>query len=140
MPTQAITVQVAVAVAVPPEKAWNIFTEPLHVCQWNQASADWHTPHGENDLRPGGRFCYRMESRDGSEGFDFWGINEEVHPGSRLVWALGDGRRVEITFERSPGGTLVTEVFDPETENPVELQRAGWQAILDSFKTWAERA
>ena len=132
----AITVETTVAVS--PELAWTYWTEPKHITQWNQASDDWHTPSAAQDLRVGGRYSSRMESRDGKYGFDFWGVYDAVEPYHLLASTLGDERKVSVLFEAVSGGTKITETFEAETENAIELQRNGWQAILDSFKRYAE--
>lgn len=122
----------------PVEKVWQYFTEPDHIKAWNNASPDWHSPRVENDLRVGGRFNTRMEAKDGSEGFDFTGTYTEVVPEERIAYAMDDGRKVEVVFEETEGGTRVTETFDPEDENPIEMQKEGWQSILDNFKRYVE--
>lgn len=122
----------------PLEKVWTYFTEPSHVTEWNHASDDWHSPRAANDLRPGGEFNFRMESKDGSEGFDFAGTYDDVILYEQIRYTMGDGRKVNVTFEDHGDGVVVSETFDPESENPIEMQREGWQAILDNFKTYAE--
>lgn len=136
MNTQKITVRAVVF--RPPDEVWRKWTTPRDIMAWNSASDDWHTPAAVNDLRAGGAFCYRMEARDGSFGFDFAGIYDEVTPEKKIAYTLGDGRKVEIEFSPDGGGTLVSETFDAESENSPELQRKGWQAILDHFKRHAE--
>ena len=125
-------------VEAPLEKTWECWTTPAHITQWTFASDDWHCPHAQNDLRIGGRFTTRMEAKDGSMGFDIAGVYSAVTPMSHLHYALADDRQVDITFEAKGEHTLITETFDAETENPVEMQRAGWQAILDQFKRYTE--
>ena len=120
------------------EQVWQCWTQPEHITQWNQASDDWHTPRAENDLRVGGKFSNRMESKDGKFGFDFWGVYDVVEPPHRLDFTIGDGRTVQIKLEPTDGGTHVVETFEAESENSVELQRQGWQAILDNFKKYVE--
>ena len=117
---------------------WLLWTEPEHIRQWNFASDDWCCPRAENDLRVSGRLCWRMEAKDGSFGFDFEGIYDEVLRDAKLAFTLTDGRRVETSFADMGDGTRVSTVFDPESENSVEMQRLGWQAILDNFKKYAE--
>ena len=116
-----------------PQEAWRFWTGPEHICGWNFASPEWCCPSAESDLRVGGRYSARMEARDGSMGFDFGGVFDVVEPHALLESTLGDGRRVKVRFAAEAGGTRVTEVFDPESENPVELQRMGWQSILDNY-------
>jgi uncharacterized protein YndB with AHSA1/START domain len=120
------------------EEVWGYYTTPEHITQWNNASDDWHTPAAENDLQPGGKFKYRMEAKDGSLGFDYWGIYNHVKLQEFLDFALGDGRKVTVTFTDLGEQTSVVIVFEPENTNPVELQHDGWQAILDSFKKYVE--
>ncbi len=117
---------------------WTLFNLPEHITQWNFASDDWRCPRAENDLRVGGRLCSRMEAKDGSFGFDFEGIYDLVAPESKLAYTMPDGRKVETSFGDLEEKTKVRTVFDPETENPVEMQKMGWQAILDNFKKYAE--
>lgn len=121
-----------------PEDVWRIWNEPNHIIQWNAASDDWHTPRAEVDLQPGGNFNIRMEAKDGSMGFDLCGTYSVVVPNKQLSYTLEDGRRVDISFVENGTGTAITETFEAETSNPVELQRNGWQAILDNFKRHAE--
>ena len=126
-------------VAAPAATAWEVYNDPDHITQWNQANADWHCPSATNDLRVGGRLVSRMEAKDGSMGFDFEGTYEAVEPNERLVYTLDDGRKVETTFVPEGDGTRVTTVFDAEESNPEDMQRMGWQAILDSYKAHVER-
>lgn len=132
------TVTVEVEVAAPVQKAWRHWTQPEHIVQWNNASDDWHTPHAENDLRTGGAFLSRMAARDGSMSFDFSGTYDMVTEHRHIEYTIADGRRVWVTFTASGDKTIVTETFETENMNPVEMQRAGWQAILDNFKKHVE--
>ena len=120
------------------EEVWRRFTSPTDVEQWNAASEDWHTTKAENNLTVGGKFSYRMEAKDGSFGFDFWGIYDTVIEYKQLDYTLGDGRKVSVGFEFLGIGTKLTETFETENENPVEMQQLGWQAILDNFKKHVE--
>jgi uncharacterized protein YndB with AHSA1/START domain len=133
---EKITVQGIINESV--EKVWDIFTKPEHITKWNHASEDWHCPRAENDLRAGGRFTSRMEAKDGSEGFDFTGVYDEVVPRKKIAYTMDDGRKAQVMFEEMGNSTAVTTTFDPENENPLEMQKAGWQAILDTFKTYTE--
>jgi len=117
---------------------WRCWTEPEHITQWNAASADWHCPKASNDLRIGGTFSATMAARDGSASFDFGGVYDDVRPNKRIAYTMADGQTCEVLFAEEDSGTLVTESFDAETQNSVEMQRAGWQAILDRFKAHAE--
>jgi uncharacterized protein YndB with AHSA1/START domain len=108
------------------------------VTGWNFASPDWYCPQADNNLSDGGEFHYIMSAKDGSASFDFWGTFQRIDPGKHLEIILGDGRKMSVFFEDSGQYTTVTEVFEPENVNPEELQRAGWQAILDNFRQYAE--
>jgi uncharacterized protein YndB with AHSA1/START domain len=132
------TVTIETTVKAPVEKVWNYWTSPGHITQWNHASDDWHTPYAENDLRVGGKLSSRMEAKDGSFGFDFWAIYDAVKPHEYIDATIGDGRKWEVHFTTNGGETKVVERFEAEGTNPVEMQRAGWQAILDNFKTYTE--
>ena len=132
-----ITVETTVNASI--EKVWQYWTEPKHIEKWNNASEDWHTPHAENDLRVGGKFLSRMETRDGSFGFDFEGIYSEVIPFEKIKYGLEDGREVETLFTENGTTTKIISTFDAENENPLEMQKDGWQAILDNFKKYVEQ-
>lgn len=120
------------------EKVWDCWTRPEHITQWNQASDDWHCPGAENDVRAGGKFSFTMAARDGSFSFDFGGIHDEVIHHKKIVSTMGDGRKMQVSFEEKNGKTLITENFEAENMNSLELQRGGWQAILDNFKKYTE--
>jgi uncharacterized protein YndB with AHSA1/START domain len=120
------------------KKVWDYYTLPEHITKWNFASDDWHCPKVENDLRVGGKLKSRMEAKDGSFGFDFEAIYDEVINHKKISYNLTDGRQVITVFENQNGKTKVTTTFDAETQNSVELQRNGWQAILDNFKKYVE--
>lgn len=136
--TSASSITVEVKVNAPLEKVWDYWTNPQHIVQWNYASEDWHAPNASNDLRVGGKFNSRMEAKDGSMGFDFEGEYTKVEQHLEIEYVLADARRVNIRFDSDGKETTVTETFDPENENTLELQRAGWQAILDNFKRYTE--
>jgi uncharacterized protein YndB with AHSA1/START domain len=131
-------VTVQAVVKAPIEQVWSYWTEPQHITKWNQASEDWHAPRAENDLRTGGKFLTRMEAKDGSMGFDFYGVYDEVKQHELISYTLGDERKVEITFVDLGGETKVVETFDAESTHPIEFQQAGWQAIMDNFKQYTE--
>ena len=131
-------ITVETTVKAPVEKVWEYWTEPTHITKWNAASDDWHTPYAENDLRVGGKFLSRMEAKDGSFGFDFGGIYDDVILHKVIAYTLDDGRKVQITFQGQENETVIMEIFDAETENPIEFQQQGWQAILNHFKKYAE--
>lgn len=119
-------------------KVWKCFNEPEHITKWNFAHESWQCPKAENDLKPGGKFNYRMEAKDRSFGFDFGGIYDVVEQGKKIAYTLGDGRKVNVLFEGNDTSTKVTETFEAEDQNPVEMQQQGWQAILDNFKKYVE--
>lgn len=134
----ATKITVATTINAPVEKVWEYWTAPEHIKKWNSASDDWHTPHAENDLRTGGRFSSRMEARDGSMGFDFGGVYDEVKIHEQIDYTMGDDRKVHIAFSGEGNHTAITETFDAENTNPVDMQQAGWQSILDNFKRYTE--
>jgi uncharacterized protein YndB with AHSA1/START domain len=123
---------------LPVKKVWKLWTTPEDIVKWNHASDDWHTPKAVNDLRKGGSFNFRMEARDGSMGFDFFGVYESVIPNNNICYTLGDGRKVDISFEEKESRTEIVECFEAESTHLVEMQRSGWQSILDNFRKYAE--
>lgn len=125
-------------VNAPVEKVWKYWSDPQHITKWCSPSDDWHTPRAENDLRTGGAFVSRMEAKDGSFGFDFGGVYDNVVENKLIEYTIADGRKVVIHFNAKGNETEVVETFDTENMNPVEMQRAGWQAILDNFKKYTE--
>ncbi len=131
-------ITVEVVISAPVEKVWDYYTGSEHIMQWNQASPDWHCPASTNDLRPGGKFSSTMAAKDGSFSFDFWGIYDEVDTHKKIVYTMGDGRKADVLFTKNENDTHVAVIFEPETENSLELQQGGWQAILDSFKKYTE--
>ena len=131
-------ITVEATVNAPVEKVWKLWTAPEHITKWNSASDDWHTPFSENDLRTGGKFLSRMEAKDGSFGFDFGGVYDEVKENELIEYTMGDGRKVIINFTGKDNETKVVESFDAESTNSIEMQRGGWQAILDNFKKYVE--
>ena len=133
-------ITVSVRIQAPCNKVWKYFTEPDHVTQWNHASDDWHSPRAENDLSVGGKFIYRMESKDGNNGFDFGGTYTDIIPEQKISFMIDDGRTVEVLFDENNGQTDVTETFEAENTNSVEVQRSGWQSILDNFKKHVEQS
>lgn len=121
------------------EKVWDYYTRPEHITKWNFASDDWQCPHASNDMQVGGKYLARMEAKDGSFGFDFEAVYDQIIIGERFSYIMPDGREVQVTFKDADGKTEVSISFDAETENSIELQRQGWQAILDNFKKYTER-
>ncbi len=132
------TITVKNTVNAPIEKIWSCWTKPEHIIKWNNASDDWHTPRAENELWVGGKFISRMEARDGSAGFDFGGVYDEVKTNELIAYTMDDGRKVKINFTSQGNTTKVVETFEAENENSIEIQQGGWQAILDSFKKYTE--
>ncbi len=133
-----ISITVENTINAPVEKVWEYWTKPEHITQWNNASDDWHTPHAENDFRPGGRILCRMEAKDGSAGFDFGGVNDIITPNEYIEYTIDDGRKVKIYFKADGNKTKVTETFEAEDTNSIDMQQGGWQAILDNFKKYTE--
>jgi uncharacterized protein YndB with AHSA1/START domain len=132
------SVTVETLVNAPIDKVWASWGEPKHITKWCQASPDWHAPHAENDLQTGGKFTTTMAAKDGSVSFDFGGVYSNVQKNKLIEYSIADGRKVKITFSEEGNKTKVVETFDPESQNPIEMQRGGWQAILDSFKKYTE--
>jgi uncharacterized protein YndB with AHSA1/START domain len=130
---------VEAAIAAPIEKIWKYWTDPEHIKNWNFASDDWWAPAATNDLRIGGKFSYRMEAKDGSMGFDFWGTYTGIKQNGIIASILGDGRKLEVEFIKAGDNYKVIETFEAEDENAVELQKGGWQAILNNFKKYVEK-
>lgn len=132
-------VKIDITILAPVEKVWDYFNDPKHITKWNFAHESWFCPSSKNDLKPGGKFNNRMEAKDGSFGFDFIGIYDEVIPNERIKYHIEDGRNVEIVFEKiDENTTKVTEIFDPEKQNSAEMQREGWYAILNNFHKYVE--
>ena len=137
--TKTEKITVSTTINAPIEKVWKFWTAPEHITKWNNASDDWHSPSAKNDLRTGGKFEVRMEARDGSMGFDFGGVYDDVRLNKYISYKMDDGRQVSVNFDSDGKETKVIETFDPESENTIELQRNGWQAILDNFKKYTEK-
>ena len=135
---EKISITVETTVNAPVEKVWKYWNSPEHITKWCSASEDWHAPFAENELRTGGKFKTRMEAKDGSMGFDFEGVYSNVEPNNVMQYEMSDGRRVKVVFSDLGGTTKVTEIFEPENTNPIEMQQGGWQAILDNFKKYTE--
>lgn len=135
MAFEKITIKVIVSADA--QKVWNYYTQPEHITKWNFALDTWHCPRAINDMRVGGGYVARMEAKDGSFGFDFEAVYTEINEGESFTYEFG-GRFATVTFKEITGQTEVTVSFDPETQNPVEIQRQGWQAILNNFKKYTE--
>lgn len=128
---------ISACISADKQKVWQYYTDPSHITRWNFADPSWHCPRAENDLKAGGKYFARMEARDQSFGFDFEAIYTEINPEENFTYEFG-GRYARVEFAETNQGTEVTVSFDPETENPAELQKAGWQAILNNFKNYTE--
>ena len=125
-------ITVTIVVYAPLAEVWRAYTTPDDIKAWNAASSDWHTTQAEVDLRVGGKFCSRMEAKDGSFGFDFAGEYTKLIP-QQLIEYVFDERNVSVNFTESSDGILVKVSFDPESIHPEEQQREGWQSILNNF-------
>lgn len=132
----AITVETTVK--APVEKAWTYFNEPTHIMNWAFASDDWHAPKSTNDVRVGGSFSTTMAAKDGSFSFDFGGVYTAVTEHKLIEYTMEDGRKVKVTFTSQGDETKVVETFDAEDTNPIEMQQAGWQAILENYRKYTE--
>lgn len=124
---------VETAVKAPLNTVWDAWNNPADIKEWNAAQDDWHTTESTVDLREGGKFSARMEAKDGGAGFDFEGVYTRIVPRKVIEYRMSDGHEVQVEFVERRGDVLVKETFDTETENTAELQRQGWQAILDNF-------
>ena len=131
-------ITIETTVKAPFDKIWDVWNKPEHITKWATASEDWHTTRSENDLREGGKFVSRMEAKDGSMGFDFGGVYDSIKPNESIEYTMSDGRKVKTTFNVNGDTTRIVQSFDAEQTNPVEMQRMGWQAILDNFKRYTE--
>lgn len=126
-------ITVETVVNAPLTRVWDAWSNPSEIQQWNAPSPDWHTTRSNVDLREGGTFLSRMEAKDGSAGFDFEGTYTRVVPQRTIEYRMTDGREVQVDFMEHSDGVVVRNTFDAESENPPEMQREGWQSILDSF-------
>jgi uncharacterized protein YndB with AHSA1/START domain len=131
-----ITVEATIYASV--HQVWKFWTTPEHIIHWNYASDEWHTPWAENDFRVGGSFISRMEAKDGSFGFDFAGAYNEIQLNELIVYTIFDGRKVHISFTPIGNSTTIIESFEAESQHSFELQKSGWQSILDNFKRYVE--
>ena len=134
----ATMIKIEALTHAPVEKVWAAWIEPQHITNWAFVSDDWHAPHAENDLRVDGRFSTTMAAKDGSFSFDFGGFYTAVKPLESIKYTMDDGRVSDITFTQQGNATYIVQNFEAETENPVELQQGGWQAILNNFKKYVE--
>ena len=132
-------ITVKTTVTASPEKVWDFWTNPEHITKWNNASDDWHCPKATNDLKIDGKFNFTMAAKDNSMSFDFEGIYTNIIEFKLIEYTIIDGRKVKISFEETQNGIEISESFEPENMNPEELQRQGWQSIIDNFKKHAEQ-
>ena len=132
------SITVETLVNAPVEKVWKLWNDPAHITKWCQASDDWHAPFAENDLRAGGSFKTTMAAKDGSFSFDFGGVYDKVDDKKVIEYTMSDGRKVSVRFDAIGTTTKVTETFDAETQHSIDMQRAGWQAILENFRKHTE--
>ena len=130
-------INIKATVSAGKQKVWDYYTQPEHITKWNFADPSWHCPTATNDIKVGGRYVARMEAKDGSFGFDFEAVYTDIRQGEGFTYEFG-GRQATVELKETNGQTEVTVTFDPETENSIELQRSGWQAILDNFKNYTE--
>ncbi len=137
--TNTTVITVEALINVQESKAWELWTNPKHIVHWNAASDDWHTTKATNDLQIGGRFSSTMAAKDGSFSFDFSGIYTNIQLHQTIAYTMDDDRKATITFTKKGDQTFISISFDAETENPIEMQQGGWQAILNNFKAYAER-
>lgn len=137
MGTTKITIQSVVS--ADRRKVWDYYTKPEHITRWNFADPSWHCPTASNDMRVGGKYLARMEAKDGSFGFDFEAIYNEVTDGEKFTYTMTDNRVVEAIFKELGDNTELSIIFDAESENPVDMQQQGWQSILDNFKKYVEQ-
>ncbi|MES2516623.1 MAG: SRPBCC family protein [Bacteroidota bacterium] len=135
---EKIIISVESTINAPLTTVWDCWTNPEHIKGWTFASDDWHSPIATNDLQTGRKFLTRMEAKDGSFGFDFEGTYTLVEPLKKIEYVLADEREVKIAFIDEGNSIKVIESFNPENENPIELQQGGWQAILNNFKKYVE--
>jgi uncharacterized protein YndB with AHSA1/START domain len=136
MTAEKITISAIINVAK--TKVWDYYTLPEHITKWNFADPSWHCPSATNDMKIGGKYLARMEAKDGSFGFDFEAYYTSIHPSENFTYEF-DGRTVIVAFNDNNTSTEVIISFDPETEHPIELQKNGWQAILNNFKKYCEQ-
>ncbi len=136
--SEKTSITIETTIHAPVEKVWELWIEPTHITKWCYAQDDWEAPYAENDVCVGGRFKTTMSAKDKSVSFDFTGIYTKVQSHEVMEYDIDDGRHVKIQFASLPDGVKVTETFDAEEINSVDLQRTGWQAILDNFKKYVE--
>jgi uncharacterized protein YndB with AHSA1/START domain len=131
-------IKVTTTINADAKRVWDYYTNPTHIVKWNFADPSWHCPSAENDMKIGGTYKARMEAKDGSFGFDFEAVYEELEIGRSFTYAFGDRKATVEFVSNNNNQTTVVVTFDPEKENPIEMQKGGWQSILDNFKSYTE--
>lgn len=134
--TPPITVQTKIQAS--PKKVWEYWTKPEHIMNWNFASDEWICPKVENDLEVNGEFDYRMESKDGQAGFNLHGTYYNIIKEKLIEYKLDDSRAVSVEFTQNGDYVIITQTFEPEDKNSKDMQKNGWQAILNNFKKYVE--
>lgn len=129
---------VTAAINADAKRTWDYYTNPQHITKWNFADPSWQCPSATNDMKVGGKYSARMEAKDGSFGFDFEATYDKIDQGKGFIYTMPNGRQVNVDFNENGNQTYVNVTFDPEEQNPLEMQKAGWQAILDNFKKFVE--
>ncbi len=137
--TQKTVITIEATVKAPVDKVWKYWSEPNHITKWAFASEDWHAPSAENDLRTGGKFSTTMAAKDGSFSFEFGGVYDKVETNKTINYTIGDGRKVMTSFLPSGNETKIVQSFEAEDQNSIDMQRGGWQAILNNFKNYTEK-
>lgn len=135
---QKTVITIEATVNAPVEKVWKYWGEPKHITRWAFASEDWHAPSSENDLRTGGKFSTTMAAKDGSFSFEFGGVYDKVEQHKTINYTIGDGRKVQNSFSGTGNETKIVQSFEAEEQNSIDMQRGGWQAILNNFKKYVE--
>ena len=137
-----ITILVDTVINAPIDQVWHHWVSPSSIIHWNHATDDWHCPFAENDLEEGGEFKFTMAAKDGSYSFDFQGVYNQITHLQTIKYTIADGRKVHITFKpvqiEGQQATSLTEEFEAETANSIELQEQGWKMILENFKKYVE--
>ena len=137
---QKTLITIQANVNAPVEKVWKTWSEPQHITQWAFASDDWHAPSSENDLKTGGKFSTTMAAKDGSFSFEFSGVYDKVEQYKTINYTIADGRKVMTSFTGSGNETKIVQSFEAEDQNSIDMQRGGWQAILNNFKRYTENS
>lgn len=132
------SIEIRAHVAADTKKVWDYYTNPIHITKWNFADPSWHCPSAKVNLTKGGTYLARMEAKDGSFGFDFEAIFDEIKEFQFFSYTMTDQRKVTVAFIDNQSNTELIVKFEPENENPIEMQKDGWQSILNNFKQYVE--